>query len=196
MTNGKIVSTKPTVLITGSGIGIGRATALAFGKAGYHVVVTDVLEQEGRTVAADIASAGGSAEFHLLNVRSTPDVDRLVQDLIARFGALDCVVANAGTSYHFATAWPVEVGLTGRHVGDRYNTDANSVTLNAYTVADVYAFVDIPKSVFSAVDQTRLTFRVRNLTDKRYAIWGDPFYPDQVLLGAPRTYEISAAFKW
>jgi len=38
------------------------------------------------------------------------------------------------------------------------------VTLNAYTVADVYAFVDIPKSVFSAVDQTRLTFRVRNLT--------------------------------
>jgi iron complex outermembrane receptor protein len=106
------------------------------------------------------------------------------------------VVANAGTSYHFATAWPVEVGLTGRHVGDRYNTDANSVTLNAYTVADVYAFVDIPKSVFSAVDQTRLTFRVRNLTDKRYAIWGDPFYPDQVLLGAPRTYEISAAFKW
>jgi iron complex outermembrane receptor protein len=106
------------------------------------------------------------------------------------------VVANAGTSYRFATAWPLELGLVGRHVGDRYNTDANIVTLNAYTAADVYAFVDIPKSVFSAVDQTRLTFRVRNITDKRYAIWGDPFYPDQVLLGAPRTYEISAAFKW
>jgi iron complex outermembrane recepter protein len=106
------------------------------------------------------------------------------------------VVANAGTSYRFATAWPVELGLVGRHVGDRYNTDANTVTLNAYTVADVYAFVDIPKSVFSAVDQTRLTFRVRNITDKRYAIWGDPFYPDQILLGAPRTYEVSADFKW
>ena len=99
MTDGKIASTKPTVLITGSGIGIGRATAFAFGKAGYHVVVTDVLEQEGRTVAADIASAGGSAEFHLLNVRSTADVDRLVQDLCARFGALDCVVANAGIAH-------------------------------------------------------------------------------------------------
>jgi len=106
------------------------------------------------------------------------------------------VVANAGTSYRFGTAWPVELGMVGRHVGDRYNTDADTVTLNAYTVADVYAFVDIPKSVFDAVDQTRLTFRVRNITDKRYAIWGDPFYPDQVLLGAPRTYEISAAFKW
>ncbi|MCP1767580.1 iron complex outermembrane receptor protein [Bradyrhizobium japonicum] len=106
------------------------------------------------------------------------------------------VVANAGASYRFFMPWPVELGVTGRYVGDRYNTDANVVTMKAYTVADVYAFVDIPKTVFNAVDQARLGFRVRNITDKRYAIWGDPFYPDQILLGAPRTYEISAAFKW
>ncbi|MCP3407068.1 TonB-dependent receptor domain-containing protein [Bradyrhizobium sp. CCGB01] len=106
------------------------------------------------------------------------------------------IVANAGASYRFFTPWPVELGITGRHIGDRYNTDANVVTMKAYTVADVYAFVDIPKTVFNAVDQARLAFRVRNITDKRYAIWGDPFYPDQILLGAPRTYEISAAFKW
>lgn len=106
------------------------------------------------------------------------------------------IVANAGASYRFFTPWPVELGVTGRHVGDRYNTDANVVTMKAYTVADVYAFVDIPKTVFNAVDQARLTFRVRNITDKRNAIWGDPFYPDQILLGAPRTYELSAAFKW
>ncbi len=106
------------------------------------------------------------------------------------------IVANAGASWRFVTPWPVEVGITGRHVGDRYNTDANVVTMKAYTVADVYAFVDIPRTVFKAVDRARLTFRVRNITDKRYAIWGDPFYPDQILLGAPRTYELSAAFKW
>lgn len=106
------------------------------------------------------------------------------------------IVANAGASYRFFTPWPVELGITGRHVGDRFNTDANAVTLKAYTVADVYAFVDIPRTVFNAVDQARLTLRVRNIADKRYAIWGDPFYPDQILLGAPRTYELSAAFKW
>lgn len=106
------------------------------------------------------------------------------------------IVANAGASWRFFTPWPVEVGITGRHVGDRYNSDGNTVIMNAYTVGDVYAFVDIPKTVFNAVDQARLTFRVRNFTDKRYAIWGDAFYPDQILLGAPRTYEISAAFKW
>ena len=94
------------------------------------------------------------------------------------------------------TPWPVELGVVGRHVGNRYNNDANTVMMNAYTVADLYAFVDIPKSIFKALDQTRLTFRVRNVTDKRYATWGDPFYPDQILLGSPRTYEISAAFKW
>jgi 3-oxoacyl-[acyl-carrier protein] reductase len=92
-------ATKPVVLITGAGIGIGRATALAFGRAGYHVVVTDVLDAEGRAAAADVVSAGGSAEFRVLNVRSTPDADRLVQDLTDRFGGLACVVANAGIAH-------------------------------------------------------------------------------------------------
>ncbi|WP_295850809.1 TonB-dependent receptor [Tardiphaga sp.] len=106
------------------------------------------------------------------------------------------IVGNAGASYRFATALPVEIGASLRHVGDRFNTDANMVTLKAYTVADVFAFVDIPKIYFPAVAETRIAFRVRNLADTRYAIWGDPFYPDQILLGAPRTYEVSANFKW
>jgi iron complex outermembrane recepter protein len=105
-------------------------------------------------------------------------------------------VGNAGASYRFATAWPLELGVSLRHVGDRFNFQDNLVVMNAYTVADAYAFVDIPKSVFSSVEQTRLTFRVRNLTDKRYAIWGDPGYTDQIILGAPRSYEVSASFKW
>ena len=50
-----------TVLITGAGIGIGRATAKAFAGAGYKVIVTDVLEEEGRAVAAGISEAGGTA---------------------------------------------------------------------------------------------------------------------------------------
>ncbi len=65
-----------------------------------------------------------------------------------------------------------------------------------YTIADAYLFVDIPKSAFSAVDNTRLAFRVRNLTDRRYAAWGDPGYTDQIILGAPRSFEVAASFKW
>jgi iron complex outermembrane recepter protein len=106
------------------------------------------------------------------------------------------VVANAGASYRFDTRLPVEIGMSARYVGNRYNSDANTVTMDAYTVADAYVFVDIPKYFFPAVDQTRVTFRVRNLFNREYAVWGDPFYPDQILLGAPRTYELAAAFKW
>jgi len=106
------------------------------------------------------------------------------------------IVANAGVSYRFETRLPVELGLSARYVGNRFNSDGNTVTMDAYTVADAYVFVDIPKSFFPAVDQTRVSFRVRNLFDQRYAVWGDPFYPDQILLGAPRTFELAAAFKW
>jgi iron complex outermembrane receptor protein len=97
-------------------------------------------------------------------------------------------IAKAGGSYRFATATPIEVGAAVRYVGNRFNSDANNVTLLAYTVADAYAAVD--------VGRTRLTFRVRNLTDEKYAVWGDPFYPDQILLGAPRSYELAAAMRF
>jgi iron complex outermembrane receptor protein len=46
------------------------------------------------------------------------------------------------------------------------------------------------------VKNTRLTFRVKNFTDTRYAASSDPFYPDQIFLGAPRTYEVEASFKF
>lgn len=107
------------------------------------------------------------------------------------------VVANAGGGYRFATTWPIEIGASGRYVSDRYNNQDNMLVLCGYFVADAYMFVEIPKSAFNtAVDQTRLTFRVRNLTDKQYASWGDPTYNDQIILGAPRSYEVAASFKW
>ena len=84
-----------------------------------------------------------------------------------------------------------------RHVGKRYLWDDNAVVMDAYTVADAFLFVDIEKSLMlPAVDKTRLAFRVRNLTNKAYAAFSDPGYPDQVYLGAPRTYEVSLSFKF
>jgi 3-oxoacyl-[acyl-carrier protein] reductase len=85
-----------TVLITGAGIGIGRATAKAFGKAGYHVIVTDVLEKEGQSVVAEI---GNSAEFHKLDVRSTENANAVIAAVEKKHGALDCIVANAGIAH-------------------------------------------------------------------------------------------------
>jgi len=92
-------SERGTVLITGSGIGIGAATARAFADAGYRVVVTDVLDDEGQRLAQEITQGGGEAEYHHLDVASTEEVERVVSEVEGRYGPLGCVVANAGIAH-------------------------------------------------------------------------------------------------
>lgn len=93
------MSEKRVMFVTGGGIGIGRATAFAFAKTGYHTVVTDVLVTEGREVVAAIQACGGSAEFIELDVRSTEAVNAAVAVVEARYGALDVLVLNAGIAH-------------------------------------------------------------------------------------------------
>jgi 3-oxoacyl-[acyl-carrier protein] reductase len=93
-----------TVLITGAGIGIGKATSFAFARAGYHVAVTDVLAAEGEAVAAAIRAEGGSASFHRLDVRSTAEAEAVGAQIIAAHGGIDVVVANAGIAHRVPLA--------------------------------------------------------------------------------------------
>jgi iron complex outermembrane recepter protein len=109
------------------------------------------------------------------------------------------VIVNAGASYRFNNwRWPVEIGGSVRHVGNRFLFEDDATTMLAYTTADVYVFVDIPNRdlPWLGIDQMRVAFRVRNITNAVYAAWSDPGYPDQVYLGAPRTFELSASAKW
>jgi iron complex outermembrane recepter protein len=71
-------------------------------------------------------------------------------------------------------------------------------TMLSYTTADVYSFVDIPGRdvALPELKTVRVSFRVRNLTNVVYAQWADPGLADQVILGAPRTYEVAASAKW
>jgi iron complex outermembrane receptor protein len=109
------------------------------------------------------------------------------------------VIVNAGASYRFIPwRWPVEVGGAVRYVGNRYLYEDDATTMDAYTTADLYTFVDIPGKDFARpeVSTMRIMFRVRNVTNAVYAAFSDPGYPDQVYLGAPRTFELSASAKW
>ncbi|OCC00682.1 oxidoreductase [Labrys sp. WJW] len=92
------------VLITGGGIGIGRASAKAFAALGDHVMVTDILEAEGKAVVDEIRVEGGSAEFMALDVRSTDRADAVIADIEARHGGIDVVVANAGIAHRVPLA--------------------------------------------------------------------------------------------
>lgn len=95
---------KRVVIVTGAGIGIGRATAMRFASQGDHVIVTDVLDDEGQTTVAAIEKAGGSAEYMPLDVRDTPAADALVADVIQRYGRIDVIVANAGIAHRVPIA--------------------------------------------------------------------------------------------
>jgi 3-oxoacyl-[acyl-carrier protein] reductase len=89
----------PTALITGAGIGIGAATSHAFARAGYRVIVTDILDEEGESVAADIKAEGDVAEYRRLDVTDTREVESVVSTVREQYGPLHTIVANAGIAH-------------------------------------------------------------------------------------------------
>jgi NAD(P)-dependent dehydrogenase (short-subunit alcohol dehydrogenase family) len=83
-------------LVTGSGSGIGRATALAFAREGAKVVVSDVAVDGGEETVNLIKKAGGDAIFVQANVSKAADVEALVNKAVQIYGRLDCAHNNAG----------------------------------------------------------------------------------------------------
>ncbi|MCA1858056.1 SDR family oxidoreductase [Massilia oculi] len=82
-------------LVTGAASGIGRATALAFGRAGAHVVVADTAIDGGHATAAMIVESGGKALFVRSDIGKAADVEALVDKTINYYGRLDIAVNNA-----------------------------------------------------------------------------------------------------
>jgi len=81
-------------LVTGSGRGIGRQSALAFARLGARVVVAE-LSDEGETAAREIQQAGGQALFVRTDVSDPASVARLVEETHRVFGPLDILINNA-----------------------------------------------------------------------------------------------------
>ncbi len=88
--------------ITGAGSGIGRATALAFAKAGAQVVVSDVNEINGQETVQQIRVAGGVSTFVACNVADAAQVEAAIQQTISTYGRLDIGINNAGIGGKFA----------------------------------------------------------------------------------------------
>jgi NAD(P)-dependent dehydrogenase (short-subunit alcohol dehydrogenase family) len=85
-------------LITGAASGMGAATARMFAREGASVVVADILEDEGKKVAAAITEAGGTAVFHKLDISDESDWQAVVTAQPLPGGRIDILVNNAGVS--------------------------------------------------------------------------------------------------
>lgn len=85
------------VLVTGSATGIGLATAIAFGRAGCRVVVSDRDATRGEVAANAVRAAGGTGSvFVACDVADPDQVRALHQRIQTEFGRLDAACNNAG----------------------------------------------------------------------------------------------------
>ena len=85
-----------TALITGAGMGLGRASAELMAREGARMILTDMRPDDLNETARRVVAAGGIAETHLLDVRDEADWARVTEAVQSAHGGLDILVNNAG----------------------------------------------------------------------------------------------------
>ncbi|URI08509.1 SDR family oxidoreductase [Aquincola tertiaricarbonis] len=88
-----------SIIVTGSGGGIGEGIARRLAAEGGRIVVNDVNEAAGRRVAEAIVAEGGSATFVQADVTRSADMQALVAATVQAHGRLDVMVNNAGWTH-------------------------------------------------------------------------------------------------
>ena len=83
-------------VITGAATGIGEATARLFAAQGAAVVVSDIQQEKGQALVAELCGQGLHAVFVRTDVTQEDDVQQAVATAVQQFGRLDIMVNNAG----------------------------------------------------------------------------------------------------
>jgi NAD(P)-dependent dehydrogenase (short-subunit alcohol dehydrogenase family) len=115
-------------LITGGASGMGASMCRIFAREGARVVVADMLEDEGRKIAAEITQANGAAIFQRLDVSSEAAWQAAIAATVAAYGRLDILVNDAGISgsavedLFDSAAWDkiMAVNATGTFLGMKF----------------------------------------------------------------------------
>lgn len=135
------------VIVTGASSGIGKATAIEFGREGARVVVSARRLDECEKSAEAVRAAGGEAITVQTDVTDPDDIERMVARTVETFGRLDCAFNNAGiageiskpTHEHAKENWDrvISVNLTSVFLSMKYEvtemlkTGGGSIVNNA-----------------------------------------------------------------
>ncbi len=118
-------------LVTGSTLGLGKASAIMLAKEGAKVVVSDVNEK-GDSVVSEIKKSGGEAIFVKHDVSSETEWKKAIDATLKKFGRLDIVVNNAGVALAKNIEdttledwrWLMSINLDGVYFGTRFGIQA------------------------------------------------------------------------
>lgn len=120
-------------IVTGGGSGIGKAVSLLYAEEGAKVVVSDISEENGNAVVDEIKKNNGEAFFVKADTSSAEDNQKLVEQTVAKYGALHIAVNNAGIGGPISPVgeYPLDgwdktiaINLSGVFYGLRYQIPA------------------------------------------------------------------------
>ncbi|MEO1021799.1 MAG: 3-oxoacyl-[acyl-carrier-protein] reductase [Bacteroidota bacterium] len=140
-----------TIIVTGGAAGIGKATVRAFAELEAHVMIWDVNEDLGLTLASELEKEGHSISYKNVDVTSLEHVEEAVLEIIDRTGRVDVLINNAGITMDRtlmkmdAETWQrvIDVNLTGvfnctKAVVPHMAEARSGVILNASSVVGLY----------------------------------------------------------
>jgi NAD(P)-dependent dehydrogenase (short-subunit alcohol dehydrogenase family) len=158
-------------LVTGGGMGIGRAITTLFVKEGAKVMVADYAPEGGEETVGMAKKAGGDASFVKADVSKAADVENMVKATVDKYGKLDILINNAGvmqvmTPTHETPdeTWDrvININLKGVFLGIKYAIPemlkgGGGVVVNAASVAGLVGMAGAPAYCASKGGVVQLT---------------------------------------
>lgn len=101
-------------IVTGAGVGIGKAIALLFAEQGSKVVATDIDQKRLDSLETEIKNMGGEVTTLIADMGKEADIENMIKVAVANYGTLDILVNNAGVMDNFQPVAEVENSMMER----------------------------------------------------------------------------------
>ena len=161
-----------SAIVTGAASGMGAAEARLFAREGARVILADMLDELGETVAGEIRAAGGEALYARADAGSEADWEALIATAEERHGGLDALVNNAGLSStseadpSSAEGWEriMAVNATGVFLGCKHGAAAMARSGGGGSIVNISSIYGLVGSAGGHPAYHASKAAVRNLT--------------------------------